>query len=305
MTEYEENFSPFPSELKKLLSETNLQPFGASPKGDNLFLHFDVAKEAWNTISSPNLRREISNEARDANVTERQVIGRLPAGAPKDTSWIENYSSLDDNLRNQINEVFWNFGKAIAAFETGIIALNSPFDRFAKKLLRAGYPQNALVSGFGQKELAGLKLFLAGNCNSCHNGPSLSDYEFHNIGLANYDDELDLGRSAGIIQYENDPFNCLNPNPWVRSFPAKCYNKQFNANYLGHLGAVKTPTLRNVSHTGPYMHNGQLSSLDAVLAHYNTLSSVPAIGKRSSKLQPTRWNSRELQEIKAFLKNYI
>lgn len=81
----------------------------------------------------------------------------------------------------------------------------------------------------------GMKLFFGkANCSACHAGPNFSDSAFHNIGL----DSEDVGRKA-------------------------------ISNLGGDHGAMKTPTLREIARTAPYMHNGSLKTLKEVVEHYN------------------------------------
>ena len=90
-------------------------------------------------------------------------------------------------------------------------------------------------NAMSKSAINGFKLFDGkARCGVCHSGPNFSDGSFHNIGLNNGED---LGR------YEFVKINALK-------------------------GAFKTPTLRNVARTAPYMHNGELKSMEEVIDHY-------------------------------------
>ncbi len=122
-----------------------------------------------------------------------------------------------------------NMARAIAAFERTIVSNDSPFDRYLSG------EQDALTL----EAKRGLELFEGkANCILCHNGENLTDWKFHNIGM--------LGDDPGRgdrVELEDE-------------------KKEFR-------GAFKTPGLRNVALTAPYMHDGALASLDAVVAFYN------------------------------------
>jgi cytochrome c peroxidase len=108
--------------------------------------------------------------------------------------------------------------QAVAAFERSLITRQAPFDRFLNGDRKA-------LSPLAQK---GLEVFRRAGCALCHNGPMLSDYKLHVVGV------IDPGGDG------------------PREF--------------------RTPTLRNLQHTGPYMHNGSLRSLEQVMAFYEQLS---------------------------------
>jgi cytochrome c peroxidase len=119
-------------------------------------------------------------------------------------------------------------------------------------------------------EVAGLRLFMGpARCASCHNGPLFSNHEFHNIGAPEADTRrVDLGRHAGVRQLQASGFSCL--SRWSDARPSQCEEMRFLKTQGPELvGAFKTPSLRNVAATAPYMQAGQFTTLEAVLAHYN------------------------------------
>jgi len=127
--------------------------------------------------------------------------------------------------------------KAIASFERTVISGNSPFDRYFY-----GGDKSALVRSARQ----GLEVFRnpkKGNCTACHTigekNALFADNKFHNIGVgADYKGNYqDLGR-YNVTHSEADK------------------------------GAFKTPTLRNIAKTGPYMHDGSLKTLKDVVDFY-------------------------------------
>src|SRR5690606_32821139 len=115
----------------------------------------------------------------------------------------------------------------------------------------------------------GLKLFIGkARCTECHNGPLLTNNEFHNTGLLSYPGELpDRGRLDALNLVVNDPFNCL--GQFSDADQTQCKELKFMRTGSELLGAFRTPSLRNLKNTEPYMHKGQLNTLEGVLEHYN------------------------------------
>ena len=123
-----------------------------------------------------------------------------------------------------------HIGKAIASFQRTLISGNSPFDRF---------DYDGDESALSESAKRGKKLFFdKARCNLCHFGTNFSDEKFHNIGIGWGGGTLDVGR----------------------------YNVTKN---VKDLGAFKTPTLREISRTAPYMHDGRFATLEQVIEHYN------------------------------------
>ena len=106
----------------------------------------------------------------------------------------------------------------------------------------------------------------------------------------------DRGRAIGVREVLADPFNCL--GKFSAAEEADCAELQFTRIGPEVLGAFRTPSLRNLENTQPYMHQGQLWSLTEVLEHYN--EAAPAmIGHNEAK--PLELSRRELGQLEAFL----
>lgn len=119
-----------------------------------------------------------------------------------------------------------NMAKAIAAYERTLVANNARFDQYMRG------DSNAL--SLSEKE--GLNLFLRTGCAKCHNGPMLSDFKLHTLGVPDTQNRKES--DAGI-----------------------------NNDY-----AFRTPTLRNLRYTAPYMHSGKFVTLEHVLQFYEDIS---------------------------------
>jgi cytochrome c peroxidase len=68
-------------------------------------------------------------------------------------------------------------------------------------------------------------------------------------------------------------------------------------------GQFKTPTLRNIELTAPYMHGGHFDTLEQVVRFYSTLDEMPTVGHREEMLEPLGLSEREIEDLVAFLKS--
>lgn len=127
------------------------------------------------------------------------------------------------------------YARAIAAFERELVTRNSAYDRFIKGQSDALTDQQKL----------GLELFFTkGKCGDCHTGPMLSDFKFHVVGVPTN------GPGKNVIPGDD------------------CGREEFTKQPSDRY-AFRTPTIRNVSLTPPYMHNGILETLHDVMKFYN------------------------------------
>jgi cytochrome c peroxidase len=183
-------------------------------------------------------------------------------GSPLAEAW----QAMAPSDRTEINRVFSNLGKAIEAYERKLVSGGSPFDTYVEGL-RTGDPGNqAAISPAAAR---GLKLFVgAANCGACHTGPALSDGEFHNLGLPLLPGaEPDRGRVEGLTLLRADDFNAAGPFSDDPTGPAG-QRLGFLPPPESQLGAFKTPSLRNIALTAPYMHDGRFATLPEVLDFY-------------------------------------
>jgi cytochrome c peroxidase len=199
--------------------------------------------------------------------------------------------------RDAVTRVFVNIGKAMAAYERRIQHAPSRFDRYVDALTTTGRPPADVLS---HDEVAGLRLFVGkANCTQCHNGPLLTNSEFHNTGVpANPSLPQDRGRSEGAKNVLTDEFNCR--SRWSDASPAQCSELEF-LKADGHEleRAFKVPSLRGVAERAPYMHAGQFATLSEVLDHYNQ---APAAPGGHTELRKLKLNAQELRQLEAFLR---
>ncbi len=226
-----------------------------------------------------------------------------PNGTPAERA---AWQAMPANRRHEVNRVFANLGKAIAAYERTLQPGESRFDRYARAVVAGDAAGQAVLSA---AEVRGLRLFIgAGQCATCHNGPLFTDQHFHNTGVPPRDAARpDPGRSAATARVERDEFNCL--GAYSDAPKTACQELRFMVSGdAASLGAFKTPGLRNVAQRAPYMHAGQFASLDEVIAHY-AASPAAAIGHSelaherggSAHRQPIRLSATQARELAAFL----
>ncbi|MDX1499728.1 MAG: cytochrome c peroxidase [Woeseiaceae bacterium] len=205
-------------------------------------------------------------------------------------------SAPDTSGEAGVDRAFANVGKALAAYERLLVPGPARFDRYVDAVLAGddGKARDILTPD----EIAGLELFIGeAQCTQCHNGPLFTNNEFHNTGTISFPGDVpDQGRIAGIPEVEADPFNCR--GEFSDAGPGGCAELEFILSGPHLLGAFRTPSLRNLGGTAPYMHKGQLATLADVLAHYNE---APPAMIGHSDIEPLGLNRRELRQLEAFL----
>ncbi len=187
--------------------------------------------------------------------------------------YAEEYRAVFGVLPSEEQEerLLANFGKVIAAYERTQNRVDAPFDRDVIRFIAAAEagPEQAEAD----PAYLGLKTyFRKGQCIACHKGPMLSDDQFHNIGVKD-GSEGKLGVAAAGSALLDWAFNASGP-----------YSDKPVGTEAGRLqrlradlaqkpatfeGAFKTPTLRNVELTAPYMHTGELATLEDVIELYD------------------------------------
>lgn len=218
------------------------------------------------------------------------------AGPIADTALATAWDAMEPADREAITRVFVNAGKAIAAYERLLLPGPSRFDRYVET--NSGGNETRAQSILNADEATGLRLFLGrARCIECHNGPLFTNNEFHNTGVISAPGEIpDRGRFDGIRRVRADSFNCLGT---YSDDPLKdCAELRFARTEAEVIGALRTPSLRNVANTAPYSHQGQTPSLEEMIQHYNR-APLALIGHNEAK--PLSLNRRERAQLKAFL----
>jgi cytochrome c peroxidase len=200
---------------------------------------------------------------------------------------------MTPDQREEVNKVYVNMGKAIAAFVRTILPQPSPFDRYVEQIL-AGETLSSRMA-LTDAEAAGLRLFIGkAKCTNCHNGPMFTNSDFHNLGLPQRENVApDMGRAAAITQVLSSQFNCL--GKYSDAHPNDCPELRFiDTSNKKYEGAFKTPTLRNVTERPPYMHAGQFATVREVLKFYQSQAKNPELGHAGL-------TDKELDLLEAFL----
>ncbi|PEN14158.1 cytochrome-c peroxidase [Longibacter salinarum] len=161
--------------------------------------------------------------------------------------------------------------KAIATFERGITSRRSDFDRFLQG------NRDAMTD----RQIYGLHVFrTTGQCMNCHNGALLSDDKFHNLGQSH------LGR------------------------PSEDLGRFLVTGDTSDVGKFRTPSLRDVTYTGPYLHHGLIFNLREVIDMYDRgmpqvipkkEAGNPLYPETSPLLEPLDLSEREIEALLDFL----
>ena len=205
-----------------------------------------------------------------ASTLEEQAKGPIQAPGEmnqKVDELIEELGAIPE-YREMFSKVFGDSGitldnivKAIATFERSVVSKNSAYDKYMQGDKKAMSP--AAVNG--------MKLFFGkAKCSICHNGPAFTDSGFHNIGVKQHGP---LTEDLGRYNVSKDEFD---------------------------KGAFKTPGLRSVSQSPPYMHDGSEATLKDVIDFYNRGGDVAK--NRTSLITPLNLSEQEVQELVEFMK---
>ncbi len=198
--------------------------------------------------------------------------------------------------QNTITTIFVNIAKSLAAYQRLLVHGPSRFDMFVEELqtVNRGDQPYALTLD----EQNGLRLFIGkAQCINCHNGPLFTNHEFHNTGLLSAKGMLpSQGRVAGVRMTTEDFFNCL--GKYSDATEDECFELRFAKFGDELMGSHKVPSLRNAADTAPYMHAGQIGSLEEVIAHYNQ-APLAMIGHNETK--PLNLNKFEQLQLLKFL----
>ncbi len=190
--------------------------------------------------------------------------------------------------------------KSIGAYVRTLQSARTPFDDYRDalrnndKLAQSNYPEAAK---------RGLKLFLGeANCRACHFGANFSNGEFHDTGRPFFTGvgQVDPGRYTGIKRVQSDAYNLLGPfadnvSPTDKIKTANVKLSQEN------WGQWRTPSLRNLKNTSPYMHDGSLARLRDVVDAYADIDPARLHASGESLLRPLNLDDQQRNDLVAFL----
>ncbi len=213
------------------------------------------------------------------------------------------WEALGAERRAAVESVAVDALKTIAAYERRLVSRGSPFDVFVEGLRESDATKISALSPAAQR---GAKLFVGrADCRSCHSGPLFSDGEFHDLMLPPLGGgrPSDAGRYAGIERLLVDPLRSAGPfsdapeGERARTLERLARGPETYAQ-------LRTPSLRNVARTAPYMHQGQFATLHDVLHFYSTLEGqVPTGHHEETVLKPLQLTPEEQADLEAFLES--
>lgn len=214
---------------------------------------------------------------------------------PERLAQVPQYEEMFRRAFGTLRPMLGDAWRAISAFERTLVQRDTPFDRYMKG------DENAL----GAQEKAGLKIFKGkGRCITCHNGPFFTDQKYYNMGTPPTT-ELQTSHLHQIS------FRFAH---YAKGVPEDVYRKvktdlglYFRRKANMDMGKFRTPTLRYLKYTAPYMHNGSLATLADVIEFYNRGGDAdPILGNfgfptKSNLVQPLGLNASEKKALEAFL----
>jgi len=176
--------------------------------------------------------------------------------------------------------------RAIAAFERAIVSDGKKvaFDRFAAGSSKA----------LNESQKRGLALFNGkANCIACHNGPLASDEKFYRTGVPAAKEFAETAEQQITLRWE----------VYQKGVPEKTYRSASDDHGLYYvtkrpedIGRWRTPSLRELKYTAPYMHNGVFATLEEVVEFYDRGG-----GKNAEMLKPLNLSEQEKKDLVAFL----
>ncbi len=222
-----------------------------------------IVNVAYNSIQMWDGRKR---SLEDQAIGPMEAVAEMHANLAELIPWLgnnEGYKSLFKSAYPNEGINRSTLAKAIASFERTIISNDSPFDQWVK----------GNSTALSKQQILGFKLFVSedkGNCAVCHSAPNFTDNGFHNIGLKSFGNEPpDLGR------FSQKPLAIMK-------------------------GAFKTPTLRDITLTAPYFHDGSITTLTDVVDHYVRGGDIKTNLSPNMKTS-LDLNSEEVAAIIAFL----
>ncbi len=204
-------------------------------------------------------------------------------GKPGMVEW----DGLPETIRNDVDEVAANVGKALEAYERTVTCSDTRFDQWVRG-------EVTLTT----QEMNGAQSFVAHRCARCHDGPAFSDGKFHNIGVPS----TDVGRSGGIPQLLADSFN--GAGLFSDDLAAGQVKPAAAATETGTEGAFKTPRLRGAGQRTFFGHASHQETLRGFIADIyrgGRGGRDVTVGTLDPQMQGVAVPNDELDDLVAFL----
>lgn len=167
--------------------------------------------------------------------------------------------AFQGSLPTDDTELVVNIGKALAAYQSTLISPRTPFDAFRDAIARGDSANAAQYPLAAQR---GLRLFLGeGRCTFCHAGPHFTNGEFGDIGIPFFvPGGVDAGRYKGLEKLLASPYNRLGKHNDAGGQDPRAVSTRHVNLQPRHFGEFRVPSLRQLTHTAPYMHNGSMAT---------------------------------------------
>jgi cytochrome c peroxidase len=228
-----------------------------------------------------------------------------PAGKPGQCAF-DGMAMGDKGL---ITQIYVNIGKALEAYERKLVSTNfeqSPFDQALTAMAKDD--MDAVAQAMSPGAIRGAKLFIGkAACNECHRGSMFTDFKFHNIGCPQQGvnvPAIDVGRSKGVSLIMADVMNRKGPYSDEPNKEAMAHIDSLVPDLEIDIGSFRTPTLRNIERTGPFMHDGVYTNLWDVVSHYNFGGGTGSFsGTKEAAISPLLLTNDEMDDLVAFLRS--
>jgi cytochrome c peroxidase len=244
-----------------------------------------------------------------------RVFGAFPADLARTAASDPLESSAERNaaVAQSLDAATVHLLKALGAYQRKLLSAEAPIDRFVAALRTAdggagrASPDSAAaeITALDASAMRGLATFVSrGGCFQCHRGASFTDEEFHTLGLVGANGRVadDPARLAAIDFLQANPFNAAGPHSDAPASPKAAMVRGLRRS--GELfGQFRTPPLRGVAETAPYMHDGRFESLEAVVRFYDTLEGSNPVGHHGEMvLEPLELGDGGRADLVAFLR---
>ena len=256
-------------------------------------------------INSQFLQKQFWAGSASSGESQARSAARGGVAGNGESDLMEVRLALIPEYRSRFNDVFgdeWplikNAWRAIATFERTLIADNTPLDAYLK----------GDKSALSEEQLRGKKLFEGkANCIQCHNGALATDQRYYNIGVptaARWDDD---GMAQITFRFEQYAKGSTEKMYRTIKDDAGFYYRSKNK---WDKGKFRTPPLRYIAYTAPYMHNGAFYTLEEVIDFYN-LGGIDEEGNstsfpenKTSLIKPLNLSDEEKEDLLAFLEAF-
>lgn len=213
----------------------------------------------------------------------------------------QNVFGLSPDERNPLDLVV-DVAKSMAAFQETITTDKTSFDFFRDALVRKDFETANTFSVSAQR---GAALFVGrGKCNLCHIGARFTNDEFDDAGVPYFTGlgRVDRGRFEGINKLQDSLFNLLGQYSDAQEQNSAWITAQVTQTHRT-FGQFKVPSLRQLTQTAPYMHNGSLQTLRDVVDHYSNINVDRIHSDATPVIAPLKLTEQESSDLVAFLKS--